>query len=757
MVVVNVTASCAGGRVWTELREKGCMNNRTRNICGLNAALVTVLMAGVPCQVEAIAQNEPQFYVAAAGDDRAPGTRAQPFATVARARDAVRALRASQREVAVPTVVEIGPGVYPIGETISFGPEDSGTWAAPIVYRAHTAGTAILSGARAVPLSEFKPITDPAIRARLDPAARQHVVALSLHEHKLRHGTTFPGVFSDSGGILALFAGGQRLPLARWPNEGHARMAEVLRIGDQHTPGIFAYLGDRPSRWLANPYIWLKGHWRVGWEDPAIRVAAIDPVARHITLAHGIALGIGSKYHRPNGSGEEPWWALNLLEEIDQPGEWAIDFGSGTLYLWPIDSAADAVVQIAQLRQPVVRLRSARHIQFQGLVVEYTLGDAFAIEDADGNHLAGCTVRRVSGRAVVLHGYRSSVRSCDIHDIGQGAILLSGGDLAQLTPSGLEVVNNHIHHYGQLKAQYSAAIHAGAFGEGAPNNNNQRPLVGARVAHNLIHHGPRDAILFGGAENVFEYNEIHSCGFASKDLGAFYSWLDWTIRGIVIRYNLIHRTVGGVNPDDGASGTLVYGNIFAGPRTGVWIASGPDHSIRHNLFIKERGAVFGVDARGVSRGYATNRRLLEGWQAVRPDALPWRRRFPQVATMLDDRPELPWRTEFVGNVVVTADPNPFQWSIGFDAAMQADSRLLLLAGNHITATDPGFVDPAQRDYSLRPESPVYRIIPDFPRIPFHRIGLQPDAHRPVLPDDAAAGRLPHQNPFADDDSTYFGT
>jgi len=59
-------------------------------------------------------------------------------------------------------------------------------------------------------------------------------------------------------------------------------------------------------------------------------------------------------------------------------------------------------------------------------------------------------------------------------------------------------------------------------------------------------------------------------------VGAFYSWPDWTIRGVVIRYNFIHDTICGVNPDDSAADNLVFGNIFTGYRTGVWIASVPD-------------------------------------------------------------------------------------------------------------------------------------------------------------------------------------
>ena len=123
--------------------------------------------------------------------------------------------------------------------------------------------------------------------------------------------------------------------------------------------------------------------------------------------------------------------------------------------------------------------------------------------------------------------------------LGQGCVYVSGGDKKTLTPANNFVVNNHLHDYAVLQNQYSPAVQMGFKGNVA---------VGNLVAHNLIHHAPRDAVVYGGEDNVFEYNEIHSCAYDTADTGAFYSWNDWTIRGTVIRYNFIHDTVGRGQP-----------------------------------------------------------------------------------------------------------------------------------------------------------------------------------------------------------------
>ncbi len=266
-------------------------------------------------------------------------------------------------------------------------------------------------------------------------------------------------------------------------------------------------------------------------------------------------------------------------------------------------------------------------------------------------------VRDLAGRGIVLNGMESSVVSCDVYNVGEGAVYVSGGDRKTLTRSGNEILNNHLHHYGVLKKQYSAGVHVGAMANPA-GQNAVRDAVGIRVAHNVIHHAPRDAVLYSGNDNLYEYNEIYYCGYDTKDTGAFYSWLDWTMRGNVIRYNYIHDTIGGINPDDGASGNLVYGNVFAGPRVGVWIASGPDNVIRNNVFIKNEGPVFGMDDRGVSRGYATNARLRNRLLELDPSSEPWKSAHPELAAMLANRPELPWRTQFVGNLIVSKNPAP---------------------------------------------------------------------------------------------------
>ena len=719
--------------------------------------LLILAVAATPLVASAADSFATHLYVAPTGSDSADGQSPdRAFASLNRARDELRRLKTSGPLPTGGVAVEIAGGTYTLSESFALSAEDSGTAAAPIVYRAYQNQPVRLLGGRVIPRSALRPVSDPAQRSRLDPLARDQVLAVSIAELGLKHAGPFPTVFSDSGGLLELFWDGHRMPLSRWPNEGWTTMKRVVVNGDEKTPGVFEYRDDRPARWLKNPDIWLKGQWRVGWEDPAIRVASIDPEKGQISFAAGIFKGIGSKYKRPEGSGQEPWCALNLPEEIDRPGEWAVDFTTRTLFVWPM--AAQGELLVSQVSEPLIAVNGAGWLQFVGLTLEGSLGDGFGLKDVRSVLVAGCTVRNLAHNAVVLDGTDSTIQSCDFYDLGGGGVVVYGGVAKTLTPSNNQIINNHIHHYGVLKAMYSAAVNVG-FGEEA-NGVAHRDAVGMLVAHNLIHNAPRDAILVSGQDHVFEFNDISRCGFETADTGSFYACLDWTVRGVMIRHNFMHDTVGGVNPDDGTSGFTVTGNIMVGPRTGIWIASGPDHTVENNVFVKEEGPVFAIDDRGLTRGYtsaATAPRLYKGVAAINPTSPPWSVRFPTVATMLENHPELPLRNHFERNLIVIQKGEPI--ALKLSKATQENPAILTTKDNWVTAADPGFVNAAEGNYGLKPDAAVFKNIPGFKPIPFDKIGLQLDAYRRSLPDALVSRPVPPAEGAAPqpDQHNNFGT
>ncbi|MEN9653354.1 MAG: hypothetical protein RL303_1074, partial [Verrucomicrobiota bacterium] len=503
--------------------------------------------------------------------------------------------------------------------------------------------------------------------------------------------------------------------------------AKVLDRGDwtgkPGRGGVFVAREDRLARWKVEEGLWLEGYWRVPWSPSVVRVAALDAAARKITLAVPVAGGIGSKYAKPPslGDGKEPWCALNVLEEIDRPGEWCVDFAALRLYFWAPGTLGAGSVSLADMAKPMVILRGTTAVTFRGVAFEQGLGNGFEIEGGSDNLVAGCVFRSLGGNgAVVRGGSRNGVRSSDFHDLGEAGILLSGGDRAALVPCGNFAENNHLHHLGIRRKTYAAGIHVGAFGAG--------PSVGCRVSHNYIHDLPHAGVLYGGNDHLFEYNEVSRVVLTSADMGAFYTTNDWTSRGNVLRHNFVHSSprANAFYMDDGDSGDLVEGNVCHGMFYGPFIGGGHDNVVRHNLVIAcERG--LHVDARGIARGYDKDKGLLRGLAAVPYQQAPWSQRYPPLTGVLAGRPEFPRGNRVSGNAVI-ACRQPLHLARAKDLA---DSKV---DGNIVfTLEGAGLKDPAQADFTLRPDSAVFAKIPGFPAIPFSQIGLLRDETRKELP------------------------
>ena len=112
-------------------------------------------------------------------------------------------------------------------------------------------------------------------------------------------------------------------------------------------------------------------------------------------------------------------------------------------------------------------------------------------------------------------------------------------------------------------------------------------------------------MLFGGMENIMEYNEIHYVCQESNDAGTIYAGRSRTLRGNIIRYNYLHDISGfegkgcvGVYLDDAFSGAEVTGNIFKNVTESVKIGGGRDNNVINNIFV-DCAHSLEIDARGM--------------------------------------------------------------------------------------------------------------------------------------------------------------
>ncbi|MHC4407081.1 MAG: hypothetical protein ACYTG0_46300, partial [Planctomycetota bacterium] len=234
------------------------------------------------------------FYVAIGGNDAWSGRLAEPnadksdgpFATLERARGAVRKLETAGPPAEGGVAVEVRGGVYERSEAFELTAEDSGTVDAPVVYRARRGEEVRLVGGKVV--AGFRPVTDARVLGRLDEAARGNVLRADLKAM----GITDLGEVAASGKRLELFFQDRPMTVARWPNEGFTRVVDVVEY-DGHQihgrkgskVGKLIYEGDRPSRWTGEKDLWLHGYWFWDWSEQRQKVESIDLESRVITLA----------------------------------------------------------------------------------------------------------------------------------------------------------------------------------------------------------------------------------------------------------------------------------------------------------------------------------------------------------------------------------------------------------------------------------------------------------------------------------------
>lgn len=671
------------------------------------------------------------FYVSPKGSDENPGSEQEPFATLERARDAVRELKRTESVPQGGLTIWLQGGDYIREETLQLTSEDSGSSESPIVWRAYQDARARILGGRIV--TGFKPVKDQSIRDRLPESARDNVVVADLRAQGIddygalrSRGFGRPTIPSHG----ELFFDRHPMTLARWPNAGdwdHIKdFPRDASADDGHGTTIgslsagFFYESDRPSRWKDTAHVWIHGYWTYDWANSYEQIDELDAERHFVRTKEPYGLYGFSKGQRI--------YYLNILEELDQPGEWYVDVQSGLLYFWPPAPVETGEVLFSMLEQPFIRLNGASHIILRGIVFEAARGNAIEITGGENNRVIGCLIRNIGNWAVTIVGGKNhGVQSCDIIDTGDGGVSLSGGDRQTLTPAGHFVDNCHFQRQGRWSKCYVPAITMNG--------------VGSRASHNLIHDHPHAAILFGGNDHLIEFNEIHHIALETGDVGAIYTGRDYTYRGNRIRHNYIHETGGvgmgsmGVYMDDCVSGTEVFGNVFYKVHWAMFIGGGRDHRVINNLFVDCDPAVRadgrGLDSKPVWRNMVDNT-MRERLKSVPLDL--YRERYPEMKT-LDAYYGTPEGDPIVGDAfkgippegnVIARNVCVGDWK---EITWRADESIFDIRDNFVTA-DLTHTGGSETGFQLPEHSPAWDT--GFKPIPFDRIGLREDSDRQRL-------------------------
>jgi parallel beta-helix repeat protein len=656
-------------------------------------------------------------FVAPSGNDAHEGTKARPVATIAGALERLRSLG--------PGTVWLEEGEYATASGFSFNSAVSGTAETPVVIRAVVPGRARISGARTV--GGFAPIPPEEAKSLLSEEARARVLAADLKAQGFSALSALPDKFGAPGVEEVIF-GGVPLTVARWPNEGFAVFTELIDAGasgrthwvqrDVYRPGSFRFPDDRPQRWDLSRGVYLHGFWCYEWSDEALKVASYDAGTRELRFAVKHAYGIGNPGQKDNQQ-KRQFYALNVFEELDSPGEYYLDRRTQKLYLWPPDDITRNSVKLSICRKPLIKLSGVSNFVLRDLVFEDSVDMALHLHDCRNVRVENCLVRNMAKMGIYSSGGSDNhVIGCEVTRIGMRAVYMSAGDRKTLTPGNCSVVGNHLHHLGRYDWGGGRGITLAGCGN--------------RVAHNHIHDCPTGGINYGGNEHVLEFNEIHRVCTLYSDVGVFYTGRDWSSRNNTVRYNLIYDSLGfsgashgsqAIYLDDCDSGDTVYGNIvFGGANRGVLLGGGRDNTFEDNIFINLPKGIH-VDARG-PRGITLDKpgswNLKAKCEQVDYLSPLWKERYPRLARVLDEDPLLPLGNVFRRNILIGCKE---PWALARDVKPE----WLIREGNaEFAMEDFPFLDGEfsgrRPDLTRLPE--IWSRVPGFKPIPLEKIGPQ---------------------------------
>ncbi len=636
------------------------------------------------------------FYVSQNGTDNASGDRTHPFRTVEQAQTAARTMDGET------TIVLMEGEHYTTG--ITFDYRDRGT-----TLRGE--GKATITGGITIPRDRF---TDPApeISELLPEAARAHVKAVDLAEAGLTPsdwgevyaiGSRHTARKYDNGKVgdnIELFLGGKRLHLARYPNGNDFLQIEaVADVGDvaefppqnyyadwgkrrNHRGGT--YIMDRETNkrvmtWRHPETAWLFGYLYWDWADSSTPVT-------FKTENRIIQPEYVSSYSCRAGAN---YYFYNLIEELDEEGEFYLDRDTGMLWFWD-SGRGDLTVTLCT--KPLIYATDMSGMTMENLTLTCTRVDGMVFAgECNDNLFRDLTLTNVAGNAMVVNGYRNRIEGCDISHTGKGGIKITGGVRETLTPGENIITNNYIHDFSEVYLTYQP----GVLMEG----------VGNICSHNEICRAPHMAIEYYGNDHVMEYNHIHDMVLQATDAGAIYSGFNWTERGSVIRCNRFENIGAGefrpsaIYWDNGLSGQTATGNIFINVKKhAVMLGGGSEVTITDNIMINCGDDPVRYED-WVRDGFVNDGHARASVNA--PDTLHWRNLRAMPYT--DER----WAAKYPTLAKVKTD-----FALFDDIDFPINPSYSVVRGNVIVDTEdkPVWCADSVYTYSTVEENPVYKTV-----------------------------------------------
>ncbi|WP_316814679.1 right-handed parallel beta-helix repeat-containing protein [Pedobacter nyackensis] len=539
------------------------------------------------------------LYVSAKGNDRNPGSKEKPFATLKKAQMAVRSLKGA-------VVVYVRGGTYYLAEPIIFTAQDSRVKGSEVTYKAYPKEKVRISGAVQLPL-RWESYRGGMVRAKVDRDVQ----------------------------FDQLFVDGHQQRMARYPNYN----PEVRFFGGHAADAISP---ERVKSWAHPEGGFVHALHKHEWGGYQYLISGKDD--QGVLKLEG-----GFQNNRQMGMHDKYRFVENVFEELDTVGEWYFNKGEKMLYYYPTkkDNLTKASIEVPQLKSLFEFRGTATHpvrnIRIEGIELSHTLrtfmetkepllrsdwaiyrGGAVVMEGAENCVIKDCFLNTVGGNGVFMSNYNrnNQVSGCHIAYAGASGVCFVGDPKAVRSPSfeynefvplnqmdtvrgpktnnypaNCTVENTLMYGLGQVEKQIAGVEISMS--------------MDIKVSHNTIYDVPRAGInvsegTWGG--HLIEYNDVFNTVLESGDHGAFNSWgrdRFWhpdynameniaknlpdlitadVVKTITIRNNRFRCDHGwDIDLDDGSSNYRIYNNVCL--NGGLKLREGFFRTVENNIMI----------------------------------------------------------------------------------------------------------------------------------------------------------------------------
>lgn len=718
-------------------------------------------------------QEALNIYLSPKGNDFNSGTVDSPVNTLSGAKILIQ--KSIQEKKYREVNVLLADGDYKIKEEVVFDSLLMMSKDIKLSIKSNGKDKATISGGMRIPASLFKPVRSD-VYARLHKSAAGKVYVANLK------GDAAAGVFNvlgEEGEIHKNQSGDLILPpkssdyslltwnefslqLAQWPNRGYSHIKEVIKEGPttrwlkpEESPAPYSL--ENPTggkfktheqtdwaKWDAefkkNGQVVVQGYLHNDWYFQSERIGAIEN--GEVQLLHHTRYGVvDSQKGIPRRAR-----VVNMLCELDQPGEWYFDIQEKKLYLWPISAMKSSVNISVAGGGNMLRFDQLSNVSIENIVFQNGGELAIGINGGENNKVVGCDFRNFVKKGVDINGGKNNgIVACTFKGL-YSAASISGGDRKTLEACNNYFINNEIAEC-RLRGYGVVGIHG----------------VGIECSHNLFH-TMNGALIFKGNDITIEYNEFYNMGWEMGDWNACYTGSDWASFGNKFQYNFIHHLmetpgaypVEGVRNDDLGMGVAFNSNVFYKSGRGSIAFSGAGNDCRNNIALETttvwQAFYASKDVDKVRAEWEKRRAYDDGIKrrGDKEDNL-WRaeQNYGKMGWLFE-----PYKSKYLTLKKIMNDGNPFAPSFGVINKNYVQESSMSTSGSNkgglymhgctvedlpITTsweypkpiTMDAFVDASTLNFKMKDD---FQPMVGFDKIPFEEIGLFIDNYRRSMPD-----------------------